>query len=117
MNIASLLISAQYAGFYLVVPQVIKNKIVENKELLDPISYNQYQKENAFTTTYFYENPATMFLKEKKAPAANLDIQEKQKGAEVSANMYQSPPTTSPASYNQPLPPNYPPNYPPPRPV
>ncbi len=74
MNIASLLISAQYAGFYLVVPQVIKNKIVENKELLDPISYNQYQKENAFTTTYFYENPATMFLKEKKAPAANLDI-------------------------------------------
>lgn len=66
MNIASLLISAQYAGFYLAVPQAIKNKIVESKESLDPQSYNEYQERNMFNTTFYSENPATAFLKSEK---------------------------------------------------
>lgn len=67
INIVSLVISAQYAGFYLFVPQAVKNKIIGSQEKMYFESYAYYEKENKFKSTYFSENPATSFLKSEKA--------------------------------------------------
>jgi hypothetical protein len=82
LNIISLVISAQYAGFYLFVPQGVKNKIIGNQEKMYFESYDYYQKADKFKTTYDSENPATAFLmKDKNIPKkmgeVNIKILEK----------------------------------------
>ena len=66
INVVALVISAQYAGFYIFVSQSVKNKIIGNQEKMYMESYEYYEKANKFKSTYFSENPATSFLKTDK---------------------------------------------------